>query len=296
MRHFKQVKSVIEQLRVSAQNQMTPPNTQHQQQYYENEFYVHPSPNQSQFYATPPPIQADQQQSSENQYYGHPNPNSNQFFATPLSTQTYQQQFSQDQFYVNPTANEQYYDTSPQIQHTHETYGTEFYEQPAPNQEFYATQPIIQQYPHRIAENENYVRSLPVQSLPHSTNREQAPAPQNQQESLEVQQEEVPLASITPTLRTTPTFRGVRQVSQKGVHKVIVYEIPGGSRSYTFMFKRKSSQPNVATYICAQCKKANTYTAVTVSGDDFMQDPTMLAHACIPVEKTKDKADRLCTR
>ncbi|CAJ0596568.1 unnamed protein product [Cylicocyclus nassatus] len=165
--------------------------------------------------------------------------------------------------------------------------------QPTSNQELYATQPIIQQYPHGTVQNEYYVQSLPAQSLPPSTNREQAPAPQIQQQQL-TQQEEVPPASITSTIRRSASlFRGVRDVSQKGIHKVIVYEIPGGTRSYIFMFKRKTSQPNVATYQCGQCKKANTYTAITVIGDDFMEDPTMLAHACIPVEKTKDKADRL---
>ncbi|CAJ0594890.1 unnamed protein product [Cylicocyclus nassatus] len=65
------------------------------------------------------------------------------------------------------------------------------------------------------------------------------------------------------------------------------------TRSYVFMHNRKTSQENVAKYICVHCKKGSKYTAISVSGDEFLEDPALLSHSCIPTERTKDKADRL---
>ncbi|CAJ0593382.1 unnamed protein product [Cylicocyclus nassatus] len=64
-------------------------------------------------------------------------------------------------------------------------------------------------------------------------------------------------------------------------------------RSYVFMYKRKRAQSDISQYICVHCKKANKYEAILVSGDMFLEDPVMLRHTCIPVERTKDKADKL---
>ncbi|CAJ0590211.1 unnamed protein product [Cylicocyclus nassatus] len=88
-------------------------------------------------------------------------------------------------------------------------------------------------------------------------------------------------------------FRGVREVSQKGVHTVLVYEIPGSSLAYVFAFKCKTSMPDICTYRCMQRKKMNKYTTVRVNGDDFLEDPTLLRHQCIPIKRTKDKATRM---
>ncbi|KAL6723539.1 hypothetical protein Aduo_018531 [Ancylostoma duodenale] len=81
---------------------------------------------------------------------------------------------------------------------------------------------------------------------------------------------------------------------------------------YGFCYHRKSAKENVYIYQCTHCKKIKKYTSIMISaenltsirhfvdvphiqveGYDFPKDPTRIAHKCIPIERTRDKANRM---
>ncbi|VDM66595.1 unnamed protein product [Strongylus vulgaris] len=52
-----------------------------------------------------------------------------------------------------------------------------------------------------------------------------------------------------------------------------------------FQYARKTAKPDTSTYVCMYCKKLKKYTAIMVKGEDFLDDPVMLDHSCLPVEQ-----------
>ncbi|VDM75414.1 unnamed protein product [Strongylus vulgaris] len=100
----------------------------------------------------------------------------------------------------------------------------------------------------------------------------------------------MPIASTTTRRQR---YKGVRELSQRGTHEVIIYEVPNSPLAYVFQYLRKTATETIATYQCRHCKKEKKYTAVLVSDDELLEDPTRLGHMCIPVERTKDKTERL---
>ncbi|VDN28119.1 unnamed protein product [Cylicostephanus goldi] len=135
--------------------------------------------------------------------------------------------------------------------------------------------------------------SAPSEIPPHqSDNRYYVQTPDGSFIEDSIQEQQQPQENAT-TGSVQTRFRGVREVSQKGIHKVLIYEIPDSSLAYVFAFKGKTSMPDICTYRCMQCKKVNKYTTVLVHGDDFLEDPTRLRHQCIPIKRTKDKATRM---
>ncbi|CAJ0599608.1 unnamed protein product [Cylicocyclus nassatus] len=51
---------------------------------------------------------------------------------------------------------------------------------------------------------------------------------------------------------------------------------------------------DTALYTCRRCRRQNKkYTSVAVNNDLFEQDPCLLSHNCIPMDRNKDKANRV---
>ncbi|KAK6738018.1 hypothetical protein RB195_020238 [Necator americanus] len=64
------------------------------------------------------------------------------------------------------------------------------------------------------------------------------------------------------------------------------------NQSYTEMPSHRV-QGNIFVYRCVECKKINKHTSIKVIGDNFMTDLRMLDHQCIPVERARDKFNRM---
>ncbi|EYC10171.1 hypothetical protein Y032_0057g2803 [Ancylostoma ceylanicum] len=90
---------------------------------------------------------------------------------------------------------------------------------------------------------------------------------------------------------TGERFLGTVEPSIKGKHPVIRYSIPGSPLCYSFQHLRTNSTYKV--YRCTGCRKSNTNTMIAVIGDQFIGDPCMLAHNCIPTKSAKDKVERI---
>ncbi|KAL6723955.1 hypothetical protein Aduo_018897 [Ancylostoma duodenale] len=90
-----------------------------------------------------------------------------------------------------------------------------------------------------------------------------------------------------------PQFRADRQVNEYGKHPVLVYDIPDSLRSYVFSYWRKTAKSDHYMYRCQLCRKVDKHTGILVHGEDFLDDHTAAGHACTPIERTKDKAERM---
>ncbi|CAJ0589046.1 unnamed protein product [Cylicocyclus nassatus] len=88
---------------------------------------------------------------------------------------------------------------------------------------------------------------------------------------------ELPVAAPRESTR----YAGIRETSQKGRHKVLLYEIPGSPRVYVFMYHKRTSMENTFKYQCVECAKMKKCTSV--NEDDFLDDPAMLA--CVLAER-----------
>ncbi|VDM67049.1 unnamed protein product [Strongylus vulgaris] len=105
----------------------------------------------------------------------------------------------------------------------------------------------------------------------------QAPS-ENEEQQQPVPQNRVEVNPLTER-RERPLYRGVKEVRS--------------CLAYIFQYARKTAKPDTSTYVCMHCKKLKKYTAIRVKGEDFLDDPVMLDHSCLPVERTRDKAERL---
>lgn len=86
-------------------------------------------------------------------------------------------------------------------------------------------------------------------------------------------------------------FIGVPDVSQRGLHPVLVYRIPGEQLSYSFALQRTNRASKV--YRCIGCKLRNAYTKIVVVEDvEFETDPCSLPHVCLPLRWTSEKCKR----
>uniref|UniRef100_A0A7I4Y2X5 Uncharacterized protein n=1 Tax=Haemonchus contortus TaxID=6289 RepID=A0A7I4Y2X5_HAECO len=87
-------------------------------------------------------------------------------------------------------------------------------------------------------------------------------------------------------------FPAVANVSSKGIHPVLRYDIPGGNLCYTFMYQRTNARCDV--YLCAGCRKLGTRVPVPVlNGEFFTKDPGRLPHVCSPWKSVEDEVKRL---
>ncbi|KAK6045989.1 hypothetical protein COOONC_16507, partial [Cooperia oncophora] len=88
-------------------------------------------------------------------------------------------------------------------------------------------------------------------------------------------------------------FRGELGVSQKGIHPVIKYPIPGGDLCYTFEQVRTTKQ-GVVVYRCRACRKKRNTTTIAVQNEcEFIGDPAELPHVCTPMNSVEDKVTRM---
>ncbi|EYB88718.1 hypothetical protein Y032_0242g3411 [Ancylostoma ceylanicum] len=118
--------------------------------------------------------------------------------------------------------------------------------------------------------------------------REQRPQKENRGEVAPSDHDASGTSSAPPA-----RYPGERERSQRGVNKVLVYNVPESIPAYVFCYHKKSAKESVYIYQCTHCKKNKKYTSIMVQGDDFLKDPTMVAHGCIPIERTKDKTNRM---
>ncbi|KAL6731863.1 hypothetical protein Aduo_002685 [Ancylostoma duodenale] len=86
-------------------------------------------------------------------------------------------------------------------------------------------------------------------------------------------------------------YFGRKEKSKFGKNDVLIYAIPGSnSRCYSFSLKRKNSKHDA--YYCIGCHKNGKGVLVDVIKEEFMADPCMLPHVCLPKEVCKDRASR----
>nr|CDJ96333.1 unnamed protein product [Haemonchus contortus] len=95
-----------------------------------------------------------------------------------------------------------------------------------------------------------------------------------------------------PSEEVGTKFRAVVNVSQKGIHPVLRYDIPGGSTCYTFAYQKRRAKYEV--YCCSGCRSNGTRTTIEVrDGEFFSEDPCLLEHVCSPKNSAEDEANRL---
>ncbi|KAL6735472.1 hypothetical protein Aduo_005910 [Ancylostoma duodenale] len=82
--------------------------------------------------------------------------------------------------------------------------------------------------------------------------------------------------------------------STNGVYPVLVYDIPGSERCYVFQRYKKTARRDSLIYRCSGCGHKNQkLTSVLVTDDIFHKDPCRLNHNCIPLDRYKNKAERV---
>ncbi|KAK6031216.1 hypothetical protein OSTOST_02634 [Ostertagia ostertagi] len=89
-------------------------------------------------------------------------------------------------------------------------------------------------------------------------------------------------------------FNGVLETSQRGIHPVLRYSLPGGEYCYAFAFLRAIKRSQVVVYRCIACKKKGITISIAVQNEsEFIGDPAELAHVCTPLLNAKDKVQRM---
>ncbi|KAK6031220.1 hypothetical protein OSTOST_02638 [Ostertagia ostertagi] len=69
-------------------------------------------------------------------------------------------------------------------------------------------------------------------------------------------------------------FYGVLEASQKGIHPVIRYSIPGGEYCYAFEYVRTAKRRQLVVYRCTSCRrKGITINIAVQNGCEFIGDP-----------------------
>ncbi|KAK6054431.1 hypothetical protein COOONC_08063, partial [Cooperia oncophora] len=129
--------------------------------------------------------------------------------------------------------------------------------------------------------------ALSSDSAQPSTSREDSASP-----SAQKKRKYTPNSRIRVSM-TGHLFRGVLEVSQKGIHPVIRYPIPGGELCYAFEHVRTTKQ-GVVVYRCTACrKKRSTITIAVQNQCEFIGDPVELPHICTPLNNAQDKVTRM---
>ncbi|CAJ0606950.1 unnamed protein product [Cylicocyclus nassatus] len=60
------------------------------------------------------------------------------------------------------------------------------------------------------------------------------------------------------------------------------------------MYRRRTANPEIFAYLRTHCKRSGGRSVfIQEKGDLFLSDPAGLAHVCAPLERTKDKAERM---
>ncbi|PIO69381.1 hypothetical protein TELCIR_08785 [Teladorsagia circumcincta] len=89
-------------------------------------------------------------------------------------------------------------------------------------------------------------------------------------------------------------FYGVLEASQKGIHPVIRYSIPGGDNCYAFEYVRTAKRRQLVVYRCTSCRRKGVTINIAVqNGCEFIGDPAALPHVCKPLENAKDQVQRM---
>ncbi|RCN37732.1 hypothetical protein ANCCAN_16351 [Ancylostoma caninum] len=150
-------------------------------------------------------------------------------------------------------------------------------------QQLYATNLLVSQNPAQLYRS--HVQ-LPLPQQPGSSQETApAPAPPPAPAALEPVEEEA---------NEEPIFRGEKNSSKNGVYPVLVYDIPGSERCYVFQHHKKTARGDSLIYRCSGCRHQNQkFTSVLVTDDIFHKDPCRLNHNCIPLNRYKDKAERV---
>ncbi|VDK50477.1 unnamed protein product [Cylicostephanus goldi] len=101
-----------------------------------------------------------------------------------------------------------------------------------------------------------------------------------------------PKKPLTPAeIESLPRFKGVKQVSLRGKHDVLVYSIPGTENAYVFCHGHTNARYQV--FQCVYCWKYGAKTSIRVIGDEFLEDPCKIDHICSPVNEMEDRVERL---
>ncbi|RCN29649.1 hypothetical protein ANCCAN_24592 [Ancylostoma caninum] len=68
----------------------------------------------------------------------------------------------------------------------------------------------------------------------------------------------------------------------------------GTENAYVFFFQKSTTSPGTLIYRCYNCmKQSSKYTGVHVRDGEFLSDPCLLPHNCLPTKKLQDKAERI---
>ncbi|RCN35594.1 hypothetical protein ANCCAN_18544 [Ancylostoma caninum] len=92
-------------------------------------------------------------------------------------------------------------------------------------------------------------------------------------------------------LQSRKRFKGERQVSLRGKHGVLVYQIPGTEDAYVFCHDRTNAHYQI--FQCVHCWEFKKVTPILVIGDEFLEDPDKLDHCCLGTNMLEDRVKRL---
>ncbi|CAJ0594977.1 unnamed protein product [Cylicocyclus nassatus] len=97
---------------------------------------------------------------------------------------------------------------------------------------------------------------------------------------------------VTPVKNESyPRFIGVKRVSLKGRHDVLVYSIPDTDNAYVFCHERTNVDYQI--FKCLKCWNEKVKTTIKVIGEKFFGNPCDLGHVCSPVDELEDRVERL---
>ncbi|CAJ0594972.1 unnamed protein product, partial [Cylicocyclus nassatus] len=94
-----------------------------------------------------------------------------------------------------------------------------------------------------------------------------------------------------PKTESHPRFKGIKRVSLKGRHDVLVYSIPETDNAYVFCHERTNLDYQV--FKCLKCWNEKVKTTIKVIGEKFFGNPCDLGHVCSPVDELEDRVERL---
>ncbi|RCN52761.1 hypothetical protein ANCCAN_01138 [Ancylostoma caninum] len=110
-------------------------------------------------------------------------------------------------------------------------------------------------------------------------------------------EEPVPQQEVEPSPDVAPDFAPLHELRQQDPVTAQVFrgeKEKSSTRCYAFICHKKTSRDDTLIYRCSGCRQqSGKFTSVHVTDDVFRTDPCQLTHNCLPLDRYRDKANRV---